>query len=131
MSRLVYGVLFCLITLCGWGQVSDYSVKSIDGEFNMDLSRNGYMVSVSITLTHATQFAYVSLERSPLENANFTQCKYIGLREVVSDSVQIKELDKYPLAATQDVFYRVKTITKEGISRTYPPVRLPALKPKE
>jgi hypothetical protein len=36
--------------------------------------------------------------------------------------------DVYPLAASEDVYYRVKTVTKEGVTRAYPPVRLPALR---
>jgi len=45
--------------------------------------------------------------------------------------VLIIKRDVYPLAASEDVYYRVKTVTKEGVSRAYPPVRLPALNSKK
>jgi hypothetical protein len=32
--------------------------------------------------------------------------------------------DKYPLPASMDAYYRIKTVTKDGITRTYPSVAL-------
>jgi hypothetical protein len=72
-----------MITLTTIGQVSDYTLVSSDEVFAIKLSRSDYSVDITIMLTHAQQFELVSIERSPVENANFTQCKYIGLHEVV------------------------------------------------
>ena len=128
MRKFLPFILLLALPFSIFPQTPNFTLESSDGEFAMELSRSGYSVMIVLMFTHATKFDYVSIERSPMESTNFTQCKYIGFNETANDSVIIKELDKYPLPATQEVFYRIKTITKEGISRTYPSVRLPAIK---
>jgi len=73
----------------------------------------------------------ISIEKSADALNGFSQCKYIKFNESANDSVLIIKRDVYPLAASEDVYYRVKTVTKEGVSRAYPPVRLPALNSKK
>ncbi len=108
-------------------QPADYFLKSSDEELTMTLSRADYMVKIELTFAHVTQLDYAIIEKSNEPAAGFRQCKYIKLPESGKDSLAIAERDKYPLAATQNVYYRIKTVSKEGVSRTYPVVRLPAL----
>jgi len=93
----------------------------------MQLSRVEYKVMVALYFTRASQFAYVSIERSMEEKRGFRQCKYIQLGAGVNDSIVLVEHDKYAIPASEDAFYRLKTISIEGVIRTYPPVRLPGL----
>lgn len=108
-------------------QPEDYLLKSTDEELTMELSRKDYVVKVALTFAHAKQLDYAVIERSTEPNAGFRQCKHINLSDQTRDSVCIAANDNYPLAATQNVYYRIKTVTKEGVSRTYPAIRLPAV----
>ncbi len=110
-----------------FSQSSDYQLKSSDTEFAMQLFRESDGIDISLLFTKASQFEYVSIEKSAAAQNGFSQCKYIKFNESANDSVLIIKRDLYPLAASEDVYYRVKTVTKEGVTRTYPPVRLPAL----
>lgn len=108
-------------------QSSDYSFKSADEQVAMEVSRNAGNIDITLMFSKASDFEYVMIERSADSKNGFSQCKYIKFNESANDSVVIVKRDNYPLGAAADVFYRIKTVTKEGITRTYPAVRLPAL----
>lgn len=114
-------------TNCALAQSSDYSFKSADEQVAMEVSRNAGNIDITIMFSKASEFEYVMIERSADSKTGFSQCKYIKFNESANDSVVIVKRDNYPLGAASDVFYRIKTVTKEGITRTYPSVRLPAL----
>ncbi len=111
-----------------FSQSADYKLSSSDNEFSMQLFRESDGVDISLLFTKASQFEYISIEKSADAQNGFSQCKYIKFNESANDSVLIIKRDVYPLAASEDVYYRVKTVTKEGVTRAYPPVRLPALR---
>ncbi len=120
-------LLFMVVSAGAFSQTSDYSLKSPDHEFAMEVSRGEYGIEIAILFTKASQFEYVTIEKSGDSQNNFGQCKYIKFNESANDSVIIVKRDTYPLTASEDVYYRVKTITKDGVSRVYPAVRLPGL----
>ena len=123
--------LLLLTISSAFSQSSDYQLMSSDNEFAMQLFREIDGIDISLLFTKASQFEYISIEKSADALNGFSQCKYIKFNESANDSVLIIKRDVYPLAASEDVYYRVKTVTKEGVSRAYPPVRLPALNSKK
>lgn len=110
-----------------FSQNNDYFLKSSDNEVAIEVSRGAEGIEIALLFTKASQFEYVTIEKSADSQNNFSQCKYIKFNESANDSVVIVKRDVYPLNASDDVYYRVKTITKEGVSRVYPAVRLPGL----
>lgn len=108
-------------------QSTDFMLKSPDNEIGMSVSREKDGIEIALMFTHASQYEYVVVERSGDALNNFSQIKYIKFNESANDSVVIVKRDLYPQTLSSDVYYRVKTISKEGISRVYPSVRLPGL----
>ena len=111
-----------------FSQSSDYFFHSSDNEVAMELSRSELGINIALLFFKASQFEYVLIEKSADAQNSFSQCKYIKFNESANDSVVIVKRDVYPLTSNEDVYYRVKTVTKEGVTRIYPPVRLPGLK---
>lgn len=109
-------------------QSNDYFSKSPDNEVALEVSRGAEGIEIALLFTKASQFEFVVIERSSEAINNFSQIKYIKFNDSAKDSVVIVKRDTYPLMAAEDVYYRVKTITKEGVTRTYPSARLPAIK---
>lgn len=128
--------IFCLFVfaLCIFpgnylfSQGNDYFLKSADHEFAMEVSRGEKGIDIALMFSKASQYEYVMIEKSADAQNGFSQCKYIKFNDSANDSVVIVKRDTYPLTGSEDVFYRVKTITKEGVSRAYPAVRLPAIR---
>jgi len=127
LSSFAILVIFALCPVVIFSQDNDYSLKSSDGELGMTVSRSEEGIEIALMFSHATQFEYVVIERSSDAMNNFSQIKYIKFNESANDEVVIVKRDTYPLSTSDDVYYRVKTITKEGVSRVYPSVRLPGL----
>ncbi len=129
-SALISSLFIALITILpceAKSQNNDYFAKSPDNEVALEVSRGEQGIEIALLFTKASQFEYVVIERSNNAQNNFSQCKYIKFNDSASDSVVIVKRDNYPLAASEDVYYRVKTITREGVTRIYSAARLPAI----
>ena len=123
-------IVFALLVFCSLlaKSQSDYFFKSPDGEIAIEVSRQQQTVTIALFLTNATQFESVSIERSLDAQNNFAQCKYIRFNESAQANVVIVKKDEFPLTSIGDIFYRIKTISTEGVTRIYPSVRLPNIR---
>lgn len=106
---------------------TDYFLSSSDDEIAIELTREQQTVNIALFLFKASKFEFVSIERSLDAQNNFSQCKYIKFNESAQDSVVIVKKDLYPQSNVDAVYYRVKTVTRDGATRIYPSVRLPAI----
>ncbi|HLP50340.1 MAG TPA: hypothetical protein VK154_05610 [Chitinophagales bacterium] len=103
-----------------------YSFVSSDEEFSLDVKRGVGEVKLHLTVKDMTQFDYIVIERSA-ENPNyFGRCKYISCNGKQKGG-DFNQVDKFPYAANKDVYYRIKTVSKDGIERAYPAVLLEAV----
>lgn len=103
-----------------------YSFNSTDNEVAMNVERTSGEVKLNILITNITQFDHILIERSA-ENPNyFGKCKYISCADAKIENGKLVEKDRYPYSAAKDVYYRIKTVTKDGVERAYPPVLLAA-----
>lgn len=110
-----------------FSQANDFFMKSSDDELAIEVSRGAQSVTIALYFTKASQYESVLIERSDNQQLNFSQCKYIKFNESAKDTVVLSKKDNYPMPFSNDIYYRVKTITKEGVTRIYPSVRLPGV----
>ena len=103
------------------------SFKSPDEEVALDIQRGTGEVKLHIIVRDISQFDHVVVERSAESPNYFGNCKYISGANAKSKTVDIIETDRYPYAAAKDVYYRIKTVTKDGIERAYPALMLTAV----
>ncbi len=124
--RIFLPALLLLLCLVGTAQVPDYIMKSSDDAFVVEVYHSGTRVKITLQFTDSSQYSYVTIERSIDPVIHFSQCKYLT-PEKGKDGKRVYHLeDAYPLSTSQDMFYRIKTVSAEGVTRVYPPVRLPA-----
>jgi len=120
-------ILFALETSAA-GVAEKHEFKAKTAEVNMEVERNKGEVVVHLQSNQFNQFAQVILERSGDNLQNFTACKTIDMTsQKIIDGDYIKNSDRFPLPATQGTYYRIKTISKDGITKTYAPVELTPL----
>ena len=104
------------------------SFKSVDEAVALEVHRGSGDVKLLIDVKDVKQYDHIIIERSA-ENPNyFGKCKYIDVADLKLVNGKISEADKYPYAATKNVYYRIKTVTNDGVERAYPAVLLEALK---
>ncbi len=107
-------------------QVPDYIMQSSDGAFVLEVYRSGNSVKVMVQMSEPAEYSYVTIERSLDDLNSFSQCKYfVPAQEKTLHGAIVKD-DVYAISSSKDMYYRIKTVSKDGVSRTYPPVRLPA-----
>lgn len=124
-----------LVVICSFvifistnAQTTDFFLKSPDGELAIELSREQQSVNIALFISNAQQFESVSIERSLDSQNNFGQCKFIQFNQSAQPNVVIVKKDAFPLTYVDEVYYRVKTISTDGVTRIYPSVRLPGIR---
>lgn len=106
-------------------QTEDYKITSMDGEFTMEVSRDKQEVKVLLLFRDASQYNHALIEKADDVKNEFRQCGYVDLKSDPTPDGRVEKKDKYPRMYSAS-FYRIRTVSKEGIERTYPAVRLPA-----
>lgn len=104
--------------------VANYTFNSADAEVAIELERVATEVKMHILVKDIAQYDHIIIERSPDGGNYFGQCKYITCAEEKTENGYMLKVDKYPFPASKDSYYRIKTISKDGITRAYPAVTL-------
>ncbi len=105
-----------------------YSFKTTDEEIVLEVQRAKTEVQLHLLIKNPSDFESINIERSPENMNSFGRCKYIALaEEKLGTNGYLMKTDKYPYSACKDVYYRINTISKNGVSRTYAPVLLEAV----
>lgn len=100
------------------------SFKSSDEEVALDVQRVTGEVKLHLIVKNISQYDHIVIERSAETPDYFGKCKYISSADIKTESIDVVQVDRYPYAANKDVYYRIKTVTKNGIERAYPAVLL-------
>lgn len=111
----------------GTEENANYSFNSVDQEVAMGVERGSGEVKLQILVKDLSQYDHIIIERSAETPNYFGKCKYISCADIKSTDGKFLQLDKYPYSASKDVYYRIKTVTKDGIERAYPAVLLSAI----
>lgn len=107
---------------------SAFAFKSFDDEVALDVKRETGVVKFLIYIKDASQFNNILIERSAESPNYFGKCRYISTSDMKLTDNRMVEYDRYPYSAAKDVYYRIKTVTKDGVERAYPPVLLAAVR---
>lgn len=104
-----------------------YTFKSTDEDVVLEVERVKGEVLLHLLVKDLNQYDHILVERSAENQNYFGQCKYISCAEEKPVNDQLMKQDKYPFSAAKDVYYRIKTVTRDGVSRVYPAVLLAAV----
>ena len=100
------------------------SFKSSDEEVSIDVQRITGEVKLHLMIKNMSKYDHILIERSAETPDYFGKCKYISCADAKTEKGDFIQVDKYPYSANKDVYYRIKTVTKDGIERAYPAVLL-------
>jgi hypothetical protein len=100
---------------------------SVDEEVGLEVHRGSGEVKLALLVKDISLYHHIIIERSAESPNYFGKCKYISCESAKPVDGKLMEADRYPYAATKDVYYRIKTVTKDGVERAYPAVLLAAV----
>lgn len=107
-------------------QNENNAFKSSDDEVSLDVKRGTGDVKLVLQIKDITKYHHIVVERSAESPNYFGKCKYISCASAKITDGKLLEADKYPYSATKDVYYRIKTVSNDGVERAYPAVLLAA-----
>jgi hypothetical protein len=107
--------------------VEKHEFKSTDKEINFDIERKQGEITLYFQSLVFGSYDEIIVERCASDNGIYSVCKTIEVPQVKITDGYYKTTDKYPLSSQKDCYYRIKTVSKEGIIKTFPPVLLSAL----
>ncbi len=102
--------------------------KTTHYDINLELERTKGEVMFHFLSQNFNDFDQIIIERSGTSLEGFTPCKVIDMKsqELIDGSYMINK-DRFPYPASVDSYYRIKTIAKDGVTKTYAPVQLQSL----
>ncbi len=117
--------LFVSVTNASTPNPERRAFKETSKDVNFEVERGKGEVIFHFLSMNIENFEQIVIERSSA--GGFTPCKIISLSDVNVIDGYFTSVDKFPLPAKIDCQYRLKTISKDGITKTFPPVDLQAL----
>jgi len=102
----------------------NYGFVSADDEIAVNIEKGTAEVKFQVSLKNVSDYDHVVVEKSIGAPGEFGKCSYIACDAA---GKSLSGVDKTPYSKS-DVYYRVKTINKQGVEKTYPPVLVPAAK---
>ncbi|MFN8310107.1 MAG: hypothetical protein U0T73_09100 [Chitinophagales bacterium] len=108
-------------------ETGKHEFKHTMGDVSFDIERSRSEVILHFQSEFFKDYEQILVERSGEGSGGFNGCKVINLNEVKTDGNYFKSTDRFPLSAQKDSYYRIKTIAKDGVTKTFPPVKLDAV----
>jgi hypothetical protein len=134
MKKILYSLTIMVIALAlssktdaGTPAPEKHEFKSTDREINFDIERKQGEIALYFQSSSFSSYEEILVERCGSDNGSYSVCKTIEVSQVKIDGDYYKTSDKYPLTAQKDCYYRIRTVSKDGAMKTFPPVLLPAL----
>ena len=128
ISILVAVILGLYINIyAGTNASAKHEFKSSDREVNFDIERGQGEVVLHLQSSAFGSLDQIIIERSSGDASGFTTIKSLDLADLKLSNDYYRTYDKFPLPAKGDSYYRIKTVSKDGSMKTFPPVQLAAL----
>lgn len=97
-----------------------YSSKYI----NYSVERQGSTAVLQVDIIDINQYDEIYIKRSNNPMDDFRQVKYLS-KSQINKLAQTKTIvDKYPLPGNSDTYYKVVAISKKGVYKLFPCVKL-------
>jgi len=109
-------------------EAPNYRFKSTDDELSFDVERGTGEVKMHLLVKDMAAYHHIIIERSAETPNYFGKCKYISCADQQTKGGYIQEADRFPYSPAKDVYYRVKTVSNDGVERAYPAILLAASK---
>ena len=123
----ILGLALCLMSTNIYASTppsEKHVFKNTDHEINFEVERGAGDVTLYIQSSFFNTYDQIIVERMGEANGGYTACKTIDVPKAKISGDYYMTSDKFPLPAKTESSYRLKTIAKDGTTKTFPPVQL-------
>lgn len=120
---LNFFVLSLLLLFAYTADGQEYVYVSSDSTVQMEVKRENKAIIVSLIFKRDSQLERLVIERSVQPTTGFTQCRYLKTNNSAGEVITLSFRDNFA-SYIQEYYYRLKTISLDGIERSYPPLHL-------
>jgi hypothetical protein len=105
---------------------NNFSYNSPDDEVKFFVERSKGQLNLQVIMPNIKGYDHVIFEKSDALLGTYTEFKSVKCDDHIKyDGGAILQSDK---AIKGDVYYRIKTVTTDGVARIYAPVQVPSTK---
>jgi hypothetical protein len=123
MKNIIYTLALISISLFAFtsaGEESSYEGTTV----SYNVAKEMGIVTINLGLKEPSDFEEILIMRSDNPSANFRRIKELNQEAVDALTKENVLIDKYPLPSSVVTYYKVQTVDKTGVQRTYPCVKL-------
>jgi hypothetical protein len=103
-----------------------HEFKTTDREVNFDIERKQGEIALYFQSQVFSSYEEIVVERCGAGSTSYSVCKTIDASKIKTEDGYYMTSDKFPLPAQTDVSYRIRTVSKDGVMKMFPPVLLAA-----
>ncbi|MCB9255636.1 MAG: hypothetical protein H6579_00745 [Chitinophagales bacterium] len=111
---------FALFSFTLPGEEANYN----GGKVTYNVEKSNGVVMINLGLQNPQEYAEIIVMRSDNPAKFFREVKYLGGEAIDGMSSSNVIIDKYPLPSKITSYYKIQTIDKNGVQKSYPSVRL-------
>lgn len=89
-----------------------------------NVERSQGVVLINLILKDPSKFQEINILRSDKPTENYRNIKSLDPSQVAELNIDNVIIDKYPLPGSINAYYKIQTIEKSGVQRTFPMVVL-------
>ena len=118
LTLIFFSTLFFAFAAPGEESVYD------GAKISYDVSKDNGVVTINLGLNNPGEFETIIIQRSDDPSKFFRDVKYFSQEEIGGLQQDNVFQDKYPLPSSVVTYYKIQTVDKSGVQRTYPSVKL-------
>lgn len=109
-----------LISLTSSGEESVYESTNL----NYKVVKANNVVIITVDLIDVASYSEIIVMRSESPSGTFRNVKELSKDDIIKLVSDNKIIDKYPLPTSMISYYKLQTVDKNGVLRSYPCVKL-------
>jgi hypothetical protein len=123
MKNLMKTLLILTIALFSFTTPGEESVYE-SANLNYSVVKTNGVVIFSLDINDPTSYDEIIVMRSDKPSGNFRNVKELSKEDINKLVTDKNIIDKYPLPSSVITYYKLQTIDKTGVYRSYPCVKL-------
>ena len=123
MKNLIKTFLVLSIALFSFTTSGEESVYESE-RLNYNVEKVNSVVIINLDLKDPLSYEEIIVMRSDKPSGTFRNVKELSKEDIAKLVTDNKVVDKYPLPFTMTSYYKLQTVDKSGVYRSYPCVKL-------
>jgi hypothetical protein len=123
MKKILNLILVLSIALLSFTSSGEENIYE-SANLNYNVIKTSGVVIITVDLTDVASYDEIIVMRSDKPSGVFRNVKELSKEDINNLAVDHQIIDKYPLPSAMTSYYKLQTVNKSGVYRSYPCVKL-------